>query len=76
MRSAPALLANVTRGVYVESQHYGHIAIVDAEGKIVFALGDPRFVTFIRSAAKPFQAIPLYEDAVPEILAFAMTKWR
>jgi L-asparaginase II len=63
----PALLANVTRGGIIESQHYGHLAVVDFEGKIIFALGDPRFVTCIRSAAKPFQAIPLYEDAVPEI---------
>ncbi len=70
MRSSPALLADVTRGGRIESQHYGHLAVVDADGKIVFALGDPRFVTFIRSAAKPFQAIPLYEDAVPEIFGF------
>jgi L-asparaginase II len=70
VKSSPALLANVTRGGSIESQHYGHLAVVDADGKIVFALGDPRFVTFIRSAAKPFQAIPLYEDAVPEIFGF------
>jgi L-asparaginase II len=63
----PALLANVFRGGKIESQHYGHVVVVDNEGKIVFALGDPRFVTYIRSAAKPFQAMPLYEDAVPEI---------
>jgi len=69
-KTAPALLANVTRGGRVESQHFGHVVVVNAEGRILFALGDPRFVTFIRSAAKPFQAMPLYEDAVPEIFGF------
>jgi L-asparaginase II len=65
-----ALLANVTRGGRIESQHFGHLAVVTVEGKIVFSLGDPRFVTYIRSAAKPFQAIPLYEEAVAEIFGF------
>jgi L-asparaginase II len=64
---APALLANVMRGGCIESQHFGHVVVVDAEGRMIFALGDPRFVTYIRSAAKPFQAMPLYDDAVPEI---------
>lgn len=68
--TAPALLAHVTRGGSVESQHFGHVVVVDAEGKILFALGDARFVTYIRSAAKPFQAMPLFEDAVPEIFGF------
>jgi L-asparaginase II len=67
VKTAPALLANVMRGGSVESQHFGHVVAADAEGRIIFALGDPRFVTYIRSAAKPFQAMPLYDDAVPEI---------
>jgi L-asparaginase II len=69
-KTAPALLANVTRGGGVESQHFGHVVAVEAEGRILFALGDPRFVTYIRSAAKPFQAMPLYDDAVPEVFGF------
>jgi len=68
--TAPALLANVTRGGGVESQHFGHVVVVDTEGKILFALGDARFVTYIRSAAKPFQAMPIFDDAVPEIFGF------
>ncbi len=62
-----ALLANVMRGSTIESQHFGHVAVVDRAGKLVLAFGDPQFVTYIRSAAKPFQAIPLYTDAVPEV---------
>jgi len=70
VKTDPALLANVTRGGSIESQHFGHVVVVDAEGRIVFALGEPRFVTYIRSAAKPFQAMPLFDDAVPEIFGF------
>ena len=62
-----ALLANVVRGGAIESQHFGHVAVVDRTGKLVLAFGDPQFVTYIRSAAKPFQAVPLYADAVPEV---------
>jgi L-asparaginase II len=62
------LLANITRGDAVESQHYGHVVVVEGvSGKTAFSLGAPHFITYIRSAAKAFQAIPLYEDAVPEI---------
>ncbi|MCL4707689.1 asparaginase [bacterium] len=62
-----ALLANITRGNIIESQHYGHIAVVDGDSNLVLSYGDAQFITYIRSAAKPFQAIPLYEDSVPEI---------
>lgn len=55
------------RGGAIESQHFGHVAVVDRAGQLVLALGDPQFETYIRSAAKPFQALPLYEDAVPEV---------
>lgn len=62
-----ALLANVIRGNLIESQHYGHIAVVDGDSNLVLSYGDAQFITYVRSAAKPFQAIPLYEDSVPEI---------
>lgn len=66
MSKSPALLANVIRSGKIESQHYGHLVVVDAKGKIVYSLGDPDFITFMRSAAKPFQALPLFEDKIPE----------
>ena len=46
------------RGGIVESAHRVHAVGVRAEG-IVEAAGDPHFVTFMRSAAKPFQALLL-----------------
>src|SRR3972149_662147 len=50
------------RGTVVESRHHVHVAVVDGEGTLVAHTGDPDFVTFWRSAAKPFQAMPLVED--------------
>jgi L-asparaginase II len=38
------------------------VAVVDAGGRAVASAGDPALVTFWRSAAKPFQAMPLVAD--------------
>jgi L-asparaginase II len=54
-----APLVEVRRGPIVESRHRGHVAAVDCEGKLVAALGEPETVTYLRSSAKPFQAVPL-----------------
>jgi len=54
-------MTRVLRGGMVESVHRGSIAIVDARGKLVAFAGDPAARTCLRSAAKPFQAIPLLE---------------
>ncbi len=59
-------LFELTRGRIVESVHYGAIAIVDAEGRLLFSDGDPQSITFLRSSAKPFQALPLFERGGPE----------
>jgi L-asparaginase II len=56
-----ARLANVYRGDHLESFHSGSIAVVDSLGRLLAFAGDPAFVTCIRSAAKPFQALPLLE---------------
>lgn len=67
---APELepIFEVTRGRLVESQHFGAIAIVDASGKLLFHYGDPQLVSFLRSSAKPFQAMPFFEYGGPEAL--------
>jgi L-asparaginase II len=54
------------RGDWVETVHTVHVAVVDASARLVARVGDPDFVTFWRSAAKPFQALPLVEDGVAE----------
>ncbi len=53
------ILAKVYRGDTVESVHCGSVAVVDSEGKLIYSFGDPYFVTYLRSSAKPFQVIPL-----------------
>ena len=54
-------LANVYRGTHLESFHTGSIAVVDSHGRLLAFTGDPSLRTCLRSAAKPFQAIPLIE---------------
>jgi L-asparaginase II len=56
----------LTRGDTVESIHYGALAAVDIEGRLVASLGDPQSVTFLRSSAKPFQALPFVEAGGPQ----------
>jgi L-asparaginase II len=54
-------LANVYRGDHLESFHSGSIAVVDSLGRLLAFAGDPALVICLRSAAKPFQALPLLE---------------
>jgi L-asparaginase II len=58
----PEVLVNVMRSGIVESRHRGHLVAVDAKGQVIYSLGDPKAVTFWRSAAKPLQALPLVEE--------------
>lgn len=53
------------RGDFVESVHEVH-AVAVRDGEIVASAGDPSFVTSLRSAAKPLQALPLAR-AYPEL---------
>ena len=63
-------LFEVTRGRIVESVHYGSIAVVDSNGKLISSYGDPKAVVFLRSSAKPFQAIPFVEHGGVEHYGF------
>lgn len=56
--SSPApVLVELTRGGIVEVRHRGYVAVVDARGELLYSRGDPQFKTFLRSSAKPFQAV-------------------
>jgi L-asparaginase II len=59
-------LLEVTRGNIVEATHYGSIAVVDSSGNMISSYGDPQAVAFLRSSAKPFQAIPFIENGGAE----------
>ena len=64
------LLAQVIRGVTVESIHCGHLCIIDGEGSQIASLGDPTTVTYFRSAAKAFQAIPFITSGAADAYSF------
>jgi L-asparaginase II len=61
MTKAPPVVARVYRGPRVESSHRGSVAIVDERGVFVDGCGDSAAPVYTRSAAKPFQAMPLLE---------------
>jgi L-asparaginase II len=49
-------LVRVVRSGLVESVHYGHVAVCDADGRLLASVGDPGRVVFSRSSMKPLQA--------------------
>ncbi|MDP3185682.1 MAG: asparaginase [Anaerolineales bacterium] len=51
----------LTRGRIVESIHFGAAAVVDSTGRLLAWYGEPSAVAFMRSSAKPLQALPLIE---------------
>jgi L-asparaginase II len=59
MDAAP--LVAFTRGPILESIHYGSIAVVNADGRLLASVGDPERLTTLRSTAKPFQAMAVVE---------------
>ncbi|MBI4541906.1 MAG: asparaginase [Gemmatimonadetes bacterium] len=61
-------IVDAVRGNVVESRHRVSIAVARADGVLVARSGDPDLITFWRSAAKPFQALPLVADGVADAL--------
>ncbi|MFL6194338.1 MAG: asparaginase [Thermoanaerobaculia bacterium] len=59
-------IATVLRNGLPESWHAGAVAAVTPEGRLVAFQGDPSAATFLRSAAKPFQCLPLLLAGVAE----------
>ena len=62
MKNAYLPILEITRGKVVESIHYGAVAVVDNTGRLVASYGDPAATTYLRSSAKPFQALPFLEN--------------
>jgi L-asparaginase II len=55
-------LVVTTRGGATEGVHYGSVAVVDPDGRLVAGAGEPLAPNFTRSALKPLQAMPFLED--------------
>jgi L-asparaginase II len=51
------VLAEVERSGFVESRHLGVVVVADADGGLLATAGDPDLVVYLRSCAKPFQAM-------------------
>lgn len=64
------IIAKVFRGETVESLHHGHLAVVE-NGSLVTSIGDPNMVTYFRSAAKAFQAIPFVTSGAADAFGFS-----
>ena len=56
----------VKRGSSVESIHRAHASICDTKGRILMKAGLSEYETFIRSALKPFQALPFLTSGTSE----------
>lgn len=67
-----AVLAYTTRSGLVENRHHGSIAVADAEGRLVGWLGDPEACFYLRSSAKPIQALSVVASGAYK--AFGMTR--
>ena len=67
----PAILANVIRGETVESVHRGHLIAIDGDAATVLSHGDPKSVTFFRSACKPLQALPFITSGACDTFGYS-----
>lgn len=60
------VLAEVVRGSLVESRHLGHVAVASTAGDAKACLGEAEARIFLRSAAKPIQALVPVQAGVQE----------
>jgi L-asparaginase II len=64
-------VVEVTRGALVESVHFGAAVVVDPSGKVLASVGDVNTNAYLRSSAKPFQALPFVEMGGVEKFSFS-----
>jgi len=67
---ANPVLVEVTRGEWTESFHRGAVAVSDADGGLLVALGGVEAPVFPRSAIKALQAVPLLESGAADAFGF------
>ncbi|MEG0307040.1 MAG: asparaginase [Clostridium sp.] len=64
------ILVEEYRGDLVECVHRGYICCVGDDGQVIYSVGNPEFVTYMRSSAKPIQAIPLIKRGLEKKYGF------
>lgn len=75
MTNPPYLpIFELTRGTIVESIHYGAIAVMDSSGCLIASYGNPQTTTYLRSSAKPFQALPFIEQGGQELYGLSQAE--
>lgn len=70
LKNDPENLVITFRGNCIENEHRIHAAVVDASGTLIYAIGDPRRVTFARSSVKPIQALAILETGAAKRFNF------
>lgn len=61
-----AELVHVVRSGRIDLIHYGSVVVTDTSGEIIYSVGDPERSAFLRSSAKPLQAIATAESGALE----------
>lgn len=69
-RATGSIAATTYRGETIENTHLAHVAVVDAQGHLLYQFGDPARLTLARSAAKPAQALAVLETGAFERSGF------
>lgn len=64
------ILIEVTRSALVESTHAGSVAVSDAKGRLLLAVGDVRRPVYARSSVKALQCLPLIESGAADRFGF------
>lgn len=65
-----SIVVQVHRGPLIESLHRGHIVVVDQFARTLASFGDPNTFIFVRSCAKPLQAISVIESGAISTFKF------
>lgn len=63
---AAAITVNLLREGIIESVHRVQAVVCDSRGRVLSVAGDAEHPTFIRSALKPFQALPVTATGILE----------
>ncbi len=61
---APAELARVVRGGFVESVHHGHLVALSPDGAVLLSAGEPDDTVLARSSLKPLQAVAMLRSGL------------
>lgn len=60
------ILVQEFRDETLECVHRGHICGIGTDGRVQYEVGDADFIAYLRSAGKPFQAIPGVRNGIIE----------